>query len=115
MHKLTWSLLVTAGFTCGLVIAGLSSNPLSGQRLAPNGAQQVTPRGQLIAIASPADVGQQLTLVAPHLRVMSVYQVDRATGQITLKSVRNVHWDMMMDEFNGVQPSPRDIRAMLHR
>lgn len=115
MQKLSWSVLVMVAFISGLVVAGLASSPLTGQRIAPGQPQTASPQGQLIAIAHPADSGQQLTLVDPRLRVVSVYQVDRSTGQITLKSVRNVHWDMMMDEFNGVQPSPRDIRSLLHR
>ena len=35
------------------------------------------------------------------------------TGQIELKSVRNVQWDLLIEEFNGVRPLPREIRALL--
>ena len=34
-------------------------------------------------------------------------------GELALKSVRNIQWDLQMTEFNGVAPLPRDIRAML--
>ena len=44
---------------------------------------------------------------------MAVYHVDRATGKITLKSVRNVRWDLLLDEFNGTNPAPREIRALV--
>jgi hypothetical protein len=114
MPKTAWSFMVLFAFIAGLVLAGLQSSPVAGQRVNP--AVDSGPRqGELIAISNSSPTGQQLLLVDPRLKVICVYQVDRSSGQITLKSVRNVHWDMMMDEFNGVSPSPRDIRAILHR
>ena len=75
---------------------------------------QVARSGQLIALSSDNPQGpQQITLIDPHSRVMGVYHVDRATGQITLKSVRRVAWDLKMDQFNGASPLPREIQAML--
>ena len=54
----------------------------------------------------------QVTLIDVKSRVMCVYHVDRATGQIELKSVRNVHWDLLMEEFNGVRSfTARDSRT----
>jgi hypothetical protein len=46
---------------------------------------------------------------------MSVYHIDRQTGEIALRSVRNVAWDLQMEEFNGVSPSPREIRSLLEQ
>jgi hypothetical protein len=43
---------------------------------------------------------------------MSVYHID-GSGEISLRSVRAFHWDLMMDDFNGVSPSPREIRALV--
>lgn len=75
-----------------------------------------TGTGQLIAVASDNGGGpQQVVLIDPQARVMGVYHVDRTTGELSLKSVRNVHWDLMMDEFNGSNPSPREIRSLLPR
>ena len=48
-------------------------------------------------------------------RVMSVYHVDRESGAVTLKSVRNVQWDLLMEEYNAVNPLPRDVRAVLNQ
>jgi hypothetical protein len=45
--------------------------------------------------------------------MMSVYGIDPATGEISLRSVRNVRWDLQMDEYNGTNPSPREIRSLL--
>ncbi len=67
-------------------------------------------------MASPtADNRQQLTVIDPQTRVMSVYHIDVTSGAITLKSVRNIHWDLQMSEFNGVSPLPREIRALLEQ
>ena len=84
------------------------------QRPAIQGAERGVASDQLIALSCETAEGrQQITLVDPKARVMSVYHIDRSTGEITLKSVRNVHWDLLMEEFNGTSPSPRDIRALL--
>jgi hypothetical protein len=56
---------------------------------------------------------QQLTVIDPRSRVMSVYHVELASGAITLKSVRNISWDLLLREFNGVNPLPGEIRALL--
>ena len=42
---------------------------------------------------------------------MAVYFVSTATGKIQLKSVRDIQWDFLMDDFNGAEPKPKDLRA----
>ena len=78
---------------------------------------QRTPNATLgelqIVQAKTTDGGQHLVVVDTGERVISSYFVDGETGEITLKSVRNIRWDLMMEEFNGKQPSPREIRALL--
>ena len=71
--------------------------------------------GLITVSAMVGDKGQfqQLTVIDPHSRVMSVYHTELATGAITLRSVRNINWDLQLSEFNGVSPLPRDIRALL--
>jgi hypothetical protein len=56
-----------------------------------------------------------LTVVNSNSNVMAVYQIDPATGEITLRGVRNFNYDLQMDEFNGVSPTPREIRSLLQR
>ena len=71
---------------------------------------------ELIVLSSDAtDTHQQVTLIDPHTRTMSVYHIERLTGKISLKSVREVRWDLLMEEFNGTEPAVRDIRAMLEQ
>jgi hypothetical protein len=70
----------------------------------------------IIALSDAGPEGiQQLTLIDTQARVMGVYHVERASGKIVLKSVRNVNWDLQMDEFNGQRPSPREIQSLLHQ
>jgi hypothetical protein len=56
---------------------------------------------------------QVVTVIDPHGRAMSVYHVELSTGEITLKSVRNIQWDLQMMDFNGTNPLPKEIRAVL--
>jgi hypothetical protein len=58
---------------------------------------------------------QVVTVIDTRQRVMAVYHVDRNSGQITPKSVRNFTWDLQMIEFNSGDPLPQDIRSGLQR
>ena len=69
---------------------------------------------ELIALPAQIDnTRQQLTVIEPRTHVLSVYHLDLATGSVTLKSVRNLSWDLQLDEFNGIKPLPREIRAQM--
>jgi hypothetical protein len=48
-------------------------------------------------------------------RVMTVYHVNRETGGIELVGVRNFHWDLLIEEFNGQSPLPREIRRLMEQ
>lgn len=71
---------------------------------------------ELMTHVSATD-GQPLTvtIIDPRQRVMAVYHVDRGSGEITPKSVRNFTWDLQMIEFNSGSPQPQDIRNGLKR
>jgi hypothetical protein len=64
-----------------------------------------------------AESGQPLivTVVDPRQRAMAIYHVDRASGEIALRSVRNLTWDLQMVEFNSGNPLPQDVRSGLGR
>jgi hypothetical protein len=114
MRMLLGSLLVVMGFVAGGVVIGLS-----GSLIANNPGRQPlqsVPSDQLIAFSLDlGNSGQQVTLIDTSRQVMGVYHIDRTSGEISLKCVRNTHWDLLMDEFNGVSPSPREIRSLLQR
>lgn len=72
--------------------------------------------GQLIAFA--ATIGekyQQVTVIDPKTRAMSVYHIDLADGKIRLRSVRNFHWDLQLVHLNGQPPLPQEIQAILEQ
>ena len=70
--------------------------------------------GDLIALSSDAtEDHQQVTVIDPQTRVMSVYHISHASGTIKLVSVRSIQADLRMDEYNTDSPLPREIRAIL--
>ena len=72
--------------------------------------------GNLITIPTAAgDKHQQITVIDPELRSMSVYHIELATGEITLKCVRKIHWDLQIDDFNGTNPLPQEIRSLVQQ
>jgi hypothetical protein len=58
------------------------------------------------------DKVQMLTVIDPRQRVLGVYHIDTVTGKISLKSVRNIHWDLQIDHLNTGEPLPQQIRSM---
>jgi hypothetical protein len=72
--------------------------------------------GDLMAFSTDVGNGtQQITVIDANERVMSVYHVASGKGEIELRSVRNIRWDLLMEEFNGVRPLPREIRVLLEQ
>jgi len=101
----------------GLAVAeGLSEPPVAVQspvatyQPAPTSSQ---PTGNLITHVLSSEGGPQTVVVVdPSQRVLAVYHVDKATGEIALRSVRNITWDLQMVEFNSGKPLPQDIRNL---
>jgi hypothetical protein len=110
-----WLGLAAGVLLTTLVGAGwVSSSTADAQRLTS------APRSEMAAglFALPSEVDdrhQQITLIDPVARTMVVYHIDKPSGEVTLRSVRNIHWDLQMDEFNGKTPLPREIRSLLER
>ena len=100
------------GIAVGAVALAVEFPQAQAQRVP---AERVPPADQLIALPfEAADGKQQVTIVDPRTRVIAVYQVDKVNGSLALRSVRNVHWDLLMEEYNTSHgsPTPRDIRAL---
>lgn len=75
---------------------------------------KVSAAGGLIALSSDAAEGrQQVVVIDAQNQAMTVYHVEYATGAISLRSVRNIQADFLMDEYNTDVPLPREIRAIL--
>lgn len=102
---------LTLGF--GLLVAAVVfGGPQAGAGRQPQ--DRAFPSDQLIALSFDLGDGrQQVTMVDPRQRVLAVYHVDKASGGIALKSVRNVQWDLLMEDFNSAgAPTPREVRAI---
>jgi hypothetical protein len=78
----------------------------------PAGQDRGVAQGDLIALSYDAGGTQQITVVDPRSRSVAVYHVDRVTGSLSLKSVRNIAFDMQIEDFNSNSPTPREIRAL---
>ncbi len=94
----------------------MAQHPYTQTAYAPPGPQPAPPAvtgGELIAVPSPmGDKGQLLTVIDPRQQTMGVYWIEAGSGKITLRSVRNIRYDLMMMDFNGDNPLPREIRAV---
>jgi len=100
-----------------VLLAGLlvmSRNQATAQGNGAFGNSAAEQGGELITLTSPLPENrQQLTVIDPRSRRMAIYHVDSANGVVSLKSVRNIQFDLMMSEFNGVSPLPHEIQSML--
>jgi len=56
---------------------------------------------------------QILVVIDPASRQAAVYQVDSGTGGLSLKSTRDLTWDLLVDDFNAEPPTPESLRKML--
>ena len=102
--------LIAAGLVIAWVVSYSSRDSAMAQT---NHRSSVVATDSLLAIPSSDNSGTQLlTLIDPVQRTMGVYQIDRITGEITLRSVRSIRWDLQMEEFNTQSPKPREIRAL---
>jgi hypothetical protein len=68
---------------------------------------------EIIAVPLAGESGSFLAVISAQTRVMGVYEVHPTTGAITLRSVRNITWDLQLDELNTGTPTPKEIRALL--
>jgi hypothetical protein len=110
--------LIVAGCLGGAVVAAaiLGNGGLAAQRagrsLPPVGTNDQT--GPLWTLATPLDDGRQMLLVVDQQnRAMAIYHVDPANGTLTLKSTRDIRWDLMVEDFNGQEPRPAALKKML--
>ena len=110
------ALLVLALVAAGVVGLSDAQVPRAGhERAAGDRTSQdrVASSPDLMALSHDGPDGrQQITIVDPRQRVMAVYHVDRVSGALALKSVRNLTWDLQIEDFNSGTPAPRDIRAL---
>ena len=68
-----------------------------------------TERLEVISSLLPNGV-QQIVVVDSQNRSMAIYHIDPTQGKLVLRSVRNLTWDLSMEQFNGQAPLPSDLR-----
>ena len=103
-------------FVCGIAIVPLfAAAGAAAQRAAraPAAASTGHP-GALWAATTPLDDGRQMLLVVDQeQRALAVYHLDPATGTVSLKSSRDISWDLIVGDFNAQEPRPASLRKML--
>lgn len=107
-----------AGCLCGvaavavLLASGGTAAQRAGRPLPQTGVGD--PSQPLWTLATPLDDGRQmLLLVDQQNRTLAIYHVDPATGTLTLKSTRDIRWDLMVEDFNCQEPRPASLKKML--
>ncbi len=113
MPKLRMALVAGVGIA---IIFGGAFAQKSSMNFGSGTSAQVTvsPGAMLTAVAAVVEGRhQQVTIVDPVGRSMAVYHIRLDSGQIELKSVRNIHWDLQLVEFNGVRPLPQEIQSVV--
>ena len=102
--------VMAAFFTAFLGSGGLAAQ--RGGRAPPTGGGDQA--GPLWTLATPLDDGRQMLLVVDQQnRALAIYHVDPATGSLTLKSTRDISWDLLVEDFNCQEPRPSALKKML--
>ena len=118
MKRAILGLLVGAGVVAVAVCLLGQRGEVMAQHVVPYSQPGPQPicGGELIAVPAPmGEKGQMLTVLDPRQQTMGVYWIEAGTGKITLRSVRNIRFDLMMTDFNGENPLPREIRNQLEQ
>ena len=55
---------------------------------------------------------QQIVIVDSEQRAIAVYHIDPRHGRLSLKSSRQIDWDLQMEHFNGESPLPSELRNL---
>ncbi|MFO0788341.1 MAG: hypothetical protein U0805_02720 [Pirellulales bacterium] len=108
--------LVGALMVASLVIALTATRSFSDSATsAPADTPYRASGSELFTSVTASNDGAPLTVtvIDPRTRVMAVYHVDRSSGEITPKSIRNITWDLQMTDFNCGKPLPQDVRNAL--
>ena len=99
-----------------IVLALLCITFGEGGNKAMGGPSATTPPGTggVIAMSqiAPGNQTQILTVVDPNCRSIATYQINLTSGSIKLCSVRNIHWDLQMSDYNGIRPLSKEVQTM---
>lgn len=120
MRNAALGLVFATGLLLGFGMVQADGPLLYGQRPAATaapvstGTTRTAQAGDCVALWSDGTGGpQQLLVLDSRSRALAVYHIDRSSGQVVLKSARNLQADLLLDEFNSGEPSPHEIRSLL--
>ena len=66
-----------------------------------------------IADSALDDGRRMLVVIDPERKHAAIYHVDAMAGTLTLKSTRDIGWDLLIEDFNAQTPKPADLKRML--
>lgn len=109
MAKWTSRTFWIAGATCLFWLVGAPTASLSQGPSPPVGpvAEQSNSHLQMASTTLPTGV-QQLVILDSNAKTLAVYHVEN--GNLQLRSIRNLAYDLRMEEFNGLPPLPSELR-----
>ena len=109
------STLLGIALVAVLVAAAMGTMPAQSQ--VPPQGRFADANDQMIVVSSVVeDRYQQVVVLSPKHNSFAVYHVELATGNVELKCVRKITWDLQIDSFNGKKPLPSEIQSILeHR
>jgi hypothetical protein len=108
-----WTLAVVVLFALAATVT-LGSGERSPSDNRPPGARAQA-AGELLALTAVYGNVQQVSVIDSRERTLAVYHLDLTTGQCELKSVRRIHWDLQIEDFEGKSPLPQEVRTMVER
>ncbi len=56
---------------------------------------------------------QQVVVLDAQRGALAVYHISLNTGEIRLKAVRRIVWDLELENFNGSTPLPREVKTLI--
>jgi|APCry1669189000_1035189.scaffolds.fasta_scaffold144900_1 hypothetical protein len=109
----TW-LPGTAWGAAAAVLVGFTILAGPGQLAAQRPPAAAAEGSSLWISESPlGEASRLLIVVDPVGRHAALYHVDAAAGTLTLRSTRDIAWDLLVDDFNGQEPRPAALKKML--
>jgi predicted methyltransferase len=116
MKRMVLGTLLGLGLVTAAIAVAEQRGEVYAQHTTPVAATPAAAGSELIVVpTSLGEKGQMLTVVDPRQRVLSVYHIDLSNGKISLKSVRNIQWDLQMAYLNNESPLPQEIRSLLEQ
>lgn len=106
---------IVAGVSIAVLIVWATSGAPEARGQAATSPAAADQAQTLVLSLPAANGGRHVLIVDMTARVMGTYAVNPDDGRIALRSVRHYEWDLQMTDFNGSEPKPGDIRAIVEK